>query len=119
MSIELNVGVIESISESAFRALKKTGDALLTEVVNAQVMPFRKGTMQNDNTYVDEDSAAGTVRIVTDAPQAEHLYIHPEFHFSHDDNPNARGEWLQPWIDGESADRPAEIFSAMLREEMT
>ncbi len=40
MSIELNIGVIESISKAAFRALIKTGDALRTEVVDAKVMPF-------------------------------------------------------------------------------
>lgn len=118
MSIELNIGVIESISEAAFRALQKTGDALRTEVVDAKVMPYNNGTMQNDNTYVESDPAAGTVRIVTDAPQAEHLYIHPEYDFQIDNNPNARGAWLEPWVSGSKADRPAEIFAAMLRKEL-
>lgn len=34
-------------------ALEQTAEALHTEVVNAEVMPFDVGTMQNDDTFVD------------------------------------------------------------------
>lgn len=119
MSIEINKNFVAELSEMAFRALVKTGDALRTEIKSAQVMPFDNGDMQNNLTFVEADPEERAVRIITNAPQAEHLYRHPEYNFQIGDNPNARGEWLEPWISGEEAGRPAEIFAAQLKEEMS
>ena len=51
--IKLNVPKINQLSRAATTALEKTVSALHTEVVNAQVMPFDTGNMQNDSTYED------------------------------------------------------------------
>lgn len=118
MSIDIRKNLEAEISERAFRALEKTGDALLTEIRSAQVMPFNIGKMQGDQTYVQSEPANQSVRIVTNAPQAQRLYTHPEYNFQRGNNPNAGGEWLEPWISGREAGRPAEIFADMLKEEM-
>jgi len=51
--IKLNVPKINQLSKASITSLEKTVNALHTEVVNAQVMPFDTGNMQNDNTYED------------------------------------------------------------------
>ena len=51
--IKLNAPKIKQLDRAAITSLEKTVSALHTEVVNAQVMPFKSGNMQNDNTYED------------------------------------------------------------------
>lgn len=124
MSIEINKDFVAELSEAALRALVKTGDALRTEVIEAQVVPRAGGALQ-DTSFIEKDEDAGTVRLVFNQPYAEHLYRHPEYTFNRGEkdggstgNLNARGEWLEPWISGEKADRPAEIFVAQLKKEL-
>lgn len=118
MSLELDFSFMEDLEDAAFRALEKTADALLGDVVSAQVMPRRNGDMQEHQTFIEPDRAANRVSIVTDAPQAHRLYTHPEYDFyKKGGNPNARGEWLEPWISGEDKDRPRELFEQFFKEE--
>ncbi len=63
--IKLNVPKINQLSKASITSLEKTVNALHTEVVNAQVMPFDTGNMQNDNTYEDySNSSKGKVSLV-------------------------------------------------------
>lgn len=69
--IKLNVPKINQLSKASITSLEKTVNALHTEVVNAQVMPFDTGNMQNDNTYEDySNSSKGKVSLVTSTPYA-------------------------------------------------
>ncbi len=120
MSLELDFSFMEDLEDAAFRALEKTADALLGDVVSAQVMPRDQGDMQEKQTFVEPNRSANRVSIVTDAPQAHRLYTHPEYNFRTGPdapNPNARGEWLEPWISGEDKDRPRELFEQFFKEE--
>ena len=49
--------------------------------------------------HITEESG-GTVSIVTAAPQARRLYHHPEYHFSKEENPNAKGHLYEDWEEG-------------------
>ncbi len=117
MSLKLDFSFMDDLEDAAFRALEKTADALLGDVVSAQVMPRLSGDMQNQQTFVEPDRSANRVSIVTDAQQAHRLYTHPEYTFTKSENPNARGEWLEPWISGEDKDRPRELFEQFFKEE--
>lgn len=82
-------------------ALEQTGEALHTEVVNAEVMPFDVGTMQNDDTFVDcSNSRYGLISLITTSPQARRLYYHPEYDFQTINNSFAGGKWLDSWMKG-------------------
>ena len=95
--IKLNVPKINQLSKASITSLEKTVNALHTEVVNAQVMPFDTGNMQNDNTYEDySNSSKGKVSLVTSTPYARRVYFHPEYNFQTKENPNAQGNWLEP-----------------------
>ena len=100
-SVTLNFPRIRQLTPAAITALEQTGEALHTEVVQAQVMPFDTGHLEEDATFVDySDSADGIVRIVSSTPYARRLYYHPEYNFQTDENPFAGGEWFEPWLPG-------------------
>lgn len=100
-SVTLNLPRIRQLTQAAITALEQTGEALHTEVLQSQVMPFDTGHLQEDATFVDySDSADGLVRIVSSTPYARRLYYHPEYNFQTDENPFAGGEWFEPWLPG-------------------
>ena len=51
--IKLNMPVVKQLDRAKQQALEQTGDALLTQVKNTQVMPFDTGNLQNENTFED------------------------------------------------------------------
>lgn len=102
-SVKLNMPKINTLKKSAVTALEQTTDALLTEVKNAEVMPFKTGNMQNESTFTDySNSSNGVTSIITSTPYARRLYYHPEYNFNRDEHKNAMGEWLRPWLKGGS-----------------
>lgn len=99
--IKMNLPRIRQLTQAAVTALELTGEALHTEVVQAQVMPFDTGHLEEDSTFVDyTDSKRGKVTLVSSTPYARRLYYHPEYDFQTDENPHAGGEWYEPWLPG-------------------
>ena len=113
----LNLNTLRALDEAQIAALELTAEALHTEVVNAGVMPFDTGNMQNLQTFVDtSDRASGHVSLVTSAPQARRLYFHPEYDFQTVNNASAGGMWLDSWISGQYAEFCPKAFAAFLKE---
>ena len=99
--IKLNLPRIRELSQAAVTALEMTAEALHTEVLQAQVMPFETGHLQDDATFVDySESQQGRVTLVSSTPYARRLYYHPEYNFQTDENPFAGGKWFEPWLPG-------------------
>ena len=117
MRIEFYDSIINALEEAALEALDATGEQLLTDVTNAQIMPFDVGTMQNDATYVDHSHRAnGQVTLLVDAPYARRLYYHPEYNFQTVNNPNAKGLWFEDWADGgKYANKVRENYAAFYK----
>lgn len=112
--VVLNNRNINRITENGRLALMKTADATLTDIIQAQVIPFDQGTMQNDQTFVDDSEAnTGKVYIVTSAPQATRLYFHPEYNFQTVNNPNAQAGWFDEWVEGDTI---KQLFSRFYQE---
>ncbi len=85
---------------------------------NAQVMPFKSGNMQNDNTYEDySNSKQGKVSLITSTSYSRRMYFHPEYNFSKEENPNARGNWYEPWTTGKEKDFCKKAFSQFYKKE--
>jgi len=100
--VKLNIPNIDKLKAHANLALHQAADATLTDIIQAQVIPFDVGTMQNDQTFVDATEInSGKVSIVTSSPQATRLYFHPEYNFQTVNNPSAKGGWFEDWIKGE------------------
>lgn len=99
--IDIDFGAIDALSDNAVKALAMTADALLSELKNAQVMPFDTGNLQNESTFVDDSQArSGVVILSSSTPYARRLYYHPEYNFSRKENAAAGGEWLRFWLPG-------------------
>ena len=118
-TVKLNVGRIQELNQAAVSALERTAEALHTEVVQAQVMPFETGDLQGDTTFVEyKNSAQGKVSIISSTPYARRLYYHPEYNFQTDENPFAGGEWFKPWLPGGvSAGFAKEAFQRLYKKE--
>lgn len=100
-TVKLNMGRIKQLSDAAARALELTAEALHTEIVQAQVVPFDTGNLQNESFFVDTSGArSGKVSLVHSTPYARRLYFHPEYNFSTEENPNAKGKWFEDWEPG-------------------
>lgn len=131
IKIELDAAAIAKLEEAAWSAAEKTIEALKTDIIAAQVMPFDTGDMQNNQTFTvtEEDGGEITARLVTGSPQARRLYYHPEYNFQHgktdaqgnlipgSGNPNAGGKWLEPWLNGEKKDFVKDTFAELYKKE--
>ncbi|MCI8641028.1 MAG: hypothetical protein HFJ59_04055 [Clostridia bacterium] len=116
--IKLNIPKIKQLNRASITSLEKTVSALHTEVVNAQVMPFKTGNMQNDNTYEDySNSKQGKVSLITSTPYSRRMYFHPEYNFSKEENPNTRGNWYEPWTTGKEKDFCKKAFTQFYKKE--
>ena len=117
--VTLFYSAINKIDKATIRALEKAAEAVHTEIVQAQVIPFDTGHLQNDSTFVDtSESSKGHVDIVSSTPYARRLYYHPEYHFQTKNNRQARGKWFEPWLPGgEHEDFPSKAFAKLLKKE--
>lgn len=100
-TVRMNFPRIRQLERAQVRALEQTAEALHTEVVQAQVMPFDSGNLQNDSTFVDyTDIQSGRAVLASSTPYARRLYFHPEYHFDKGENPHAKGKWYEDWLPG-------------------
>lgn len=98
VEIKLDYARIRQIEQAALASASETLEAVYTDLVSSQTMPFDTGDMQNNQTFV-ESTDTGAV-LVTGSPQARRLYYHPEYNFQRGKNANAGAYWLEPYISG-------------------
>ncbi len=115
--VKLNMPAIRKLSQAQKTALEQTAEALHTEVVQAQVIPRDTGNLQGESFFVDtSDSISGKVSLIHSTPYARRMYFHPEYNFSKDENPNARGRWFEDWQPGgRHADFAIKAFRELYR----
>ncbi|WP_124067389.1 hypothetical protein [Clostridium sp. E02] len=102
-TVKMNMPRIRKLTQAAVTVLEMTAEALHTEVIQAQVVPFDTGNLQGESFFADySDSSKGKVQLVTSTPYARRLYFHPEYKFQTDENPNAKGHWYEDWEPGGS-----------------
>ena len=119
IKITLNAGALDNLDKAVLRTAELTIEALKTDVVSSEVMPFNAGTMQDTDTFTDTRQEGDKIisSLITGSPQARRLYFHPEYNFQKINNRNAGGEWLEPWINGEEKDFIAETLAKLLKRE--
>lgn len=119
MKITFNTKNINMVNDIAKDALLDTAEAIKTDLIQGQTMPFNTGVMQNDSTYVDDKRVIrGVARIVTDTPYARKVYFDPEITIHQDKNPNAKQYWYEDYISGGKKNLPIKYFQQMLRRRM-
>ena len=114
--VKLNLGNIQLVKSDCNRVLKKTADAIKTDLTNSQTLPFDTGQLQNRSGFVDDSKVkSGKVSIVYDTPYARRLYYHPEYNFKKEKNPNAGGMWFEPYINGNKKAYPINVFMRFMK----
>ena len=119
MKITYNTKNINMINDIAKEALLDTAEAVKTDLIQNQTMPFDTGTMQNDSTYVDDKRIIkGIARLVTDTPYARKVYFDPDINIKQVKNPNVKQYWYEDYISGGKKNLPIKYFQQMLRRRM-
>lgn len=119
IKVNWNFGAVRQVEQAVATALEQTAQAVITDVVDEQVMPMDTGTLQNSSTFVEtSESSTGVVGIISDTPYARRLYYHPEYNFRTSENKNAGGKWFQPWIDSDKKEFVADAFAKLLRQNL-
>lgn len=114
--VRMNQRSLRRLDQAVVTAIEQTAEAVKTEVIAANVMPFDSGTMQNESTSIDtSQSRRGKVSIASDTPYTRRLYFHPEYNFKQDKNPSARGRWYDPWIEGEKKTFAIKAFKRLYK----
>ena len=116
VKVNMNKTTLRRLSSAQIKALEMTAEAVKTDVIAKNVMPFDSGTMQNEATSIDTSkSRMGIVNITSDTPYARRSYFHPEYNFKKDKNPHAQGRWYDPWIDGARKDFALRAFKKLYK----
>lgn len=119
-TVKFDWGAIRKLEAAQITALEQTAEYLHTEVVQAQVIPFDAGNLQNESTFVDDSkSKEGKVTIVHNTPYARRMFYHPEYHFQKHENPNARGKWYADWLPGGSREKDCQKAYAQSYKRLT
>lgn len=115
--VVLDHRAIDVIKDAAVTALEMTGDKVLDDVIDKNVVPMAVGTLQ-ESAYVNrEQSSKGHVHIAFNTPYARRLYFHPEYNFRTDNNENAKGEWLEDWTEkGKYAKKVKQYYAEFLKQ---
>lgn len=98
--VKLNMPAIRKLDRAAYHAMELTAEAIKTDLIQSQTMPFDTGSLQNENTFVQPHPILRKVDIVSQTPYARRLYFHPEYHFSTRENPCAGAGWFEPYKPG-------------------
>lgn len=110
---------LKNIDSKAKQSLVMTADALKSDVIQSQTMPFDTGEMQNRSTFVDDSNISkGEARVVTSTPYARKMYFHPEYNFQKDKNPHAGGLWFDPYVSGNKKDFVPKTFAKFMKGKM-
>lgn len=116
VNVKMNRAMLGRLSSAQLKALEQTTDAVKSDIVTSAVVPKQTGELER-SAFVDTSQIKkGKTAIKYDAPHARRLYWHPEYNFRTDKNANARGKWMQTYIDGEKKNFAREAFKKLYRK---
>lgn len=120
VEIKIDTAALAAISAAVMRAAALAMDAVKTDLVSSQTVPFDTGALQGSifaDQFRDGDDIHTTLQ--TDGPQARRLYFHPEYNFQRGNNPNAGAAWYVPYLaGGAKAQLLVENFAQVWRESL-
>ena len=109
----MNRAVLGRLSAAALQALEQTTEAVKSDIVISAVVPKQTGELERSVSVDTSQIKMGKTAIKFDTPYARRLYWHPEYDFRKDKNANARGKWMQTYIDGEKREFARKAFKRL------
>lgn len=103
VEIDVDLGALGNIGRAVQDVSLETVGALRGEIITGQVVPFDTGKLQESIGGIEQfeqGDETHTMLNIGDTPYARRLYFHPEYNFQTANNPNAQGQWAEPWLPG-------------------
>lgn len=117
VDMRLKKSQLRKLTKAQERAAILAMEALKTEIAKDEVVPKQTGALEESATLVVKALNKGQVRITYDTPYARRLYYNPEYNFRKDKNSNAKGLWLEDYIEGEKKDFLGNVYAQLYRRE--
>ena len=115
VNIKMNKAALGKLSATQLQALEMTAEAVKSEITNSGVVPKETGALERSAFVDTSELKKGKAAIRYDTPYARRLYWHPEYNFSADLNANAKGKWMQDYIDGDKKDFAKNAYKKVYR----
>lgn len=113
VKVTVNQAALKKLEQIQQQAIEMTGEAVRTDIVTDTVVPKQIGELERSGHV---ESEPRKVKLVYDTPYARRLYWHPEYKFRTDKNPNARGKWMEPYLDGEKKKFVLQTFAKFVKQ---
>lgn len=120
VEIKLDEAALARLDGAAKAAALETVEAVKTDLVSSQTMPFDTGAMQGSRSTEQFDAADEKPYGAPDGrPAGRRLYFHPEYNFQRGKNPNAGAAWYGPYEAGGAKERfIPDTFAARMKEKI-
>ena len=102
VTVKMNDKMILGLKKAQRDAAQLTIEATKREIEKSEVVPRDSGKLEESLQIKTGLLDKGKVTVSYNTPYARRLYFHPEYNFSHDENANAKGEWLEDYLNGGS-----------------
>ena len=119
VTARINHKAFKRINKNVQDSMIETADALKSDLVQSQTMPFDTGELQNRSTFVYSGQVKrGKVSVVSSTPYARRLYNHPEYKYQTTKNKKAGGRWFDPYISGKKKNFVNKTFARLMKGKM-
>lgn len=118
LEFDFDDSVLDEFEENATAALWMTAEATHTDLIQSQTIPFKTGHLQKETSVYPKRKGSKEYRILSKTEYAHRLHEHPEYNFNKEENPQAGGEWLTPYVDGEKAEMILNYFLKFAKKRM-
>lgn len=115
VTVKMNDRMILLLSKAQKQAALLTMEALKRDIEKSEVVPRDVGKLEESVSVNTSLFNKGALKIEYNTPYARRLYYHPEYNFSHDENANAQGAWLESYISGEKKDYAKDVYKKVFK----
>lgn len=117
VSVRINKAGMQKVKRDIAMTLIETTEAIKTDLIQSQTMPFDTGTMQNDSTFTDTKKAIkGYCKIIVDTLYARKVYFDPEISIKTEKNQNAKQYYFDDYISGNKKDLAIKYFAKLMKK---
>lgn len=93
-----------------------TAEALKTDIMTSALTPKDTGELERSAFIDNSKSKIGISKLSYSSLYARRVYFHPESNFRTDKNANARGKWLEGYINGGKKEFAQKAFRKFFRQ---
>lgn len=115
VTVKMNDRMTLLLSKAQKQAALLTMEALKRDIEESEVVPRDVGKLEESVSINTGLFNKGALKIEYNTPYARRLYYHPEYNFSHDENANAQGAWLEPYISGKKKDYAKNVYKKVFK----